>query len=315
MISNVDYELCLPVLEDAALEDEDKTERLEDLLQKERSLSGKALEDAVLSALWRHRDSKASNSSTASIRPSVVRRHSPAPWQSTRASTPSGSPALGRASPAIPPGITPPAFMRSKSYGSSAFSSPRPSPRLQHAIPIPHSPSLSDYVPSEFGQDRTEYGDYSSDTVDWLINEDSPSRPSSSGTGSVSGTTLNAAAPDWVQPQQSEMSPHDMLRSVLGDFKSDDEIESALEANGYDLSSTIIQLMGTGGGFPQDQAYFPEQDGQILIGKSMAPTQPLSIDQLGGGRNTAICKYWLANGSCLRADCRFSHDLSGHICK
>ena len=315
MISDADYEICLPILEDATTEDEDKTEKLEDLLAASRALTGKALEDAVLGALWRFRDSKSSSTGTAAARPSAARRHSPAPWPNTRLLTPVGSPSLTRSSPAFPPGMTPPGFIRSKSYGSSAFSSPRPSPRLQQAVPIPHSPSLSDYVPSEPSQDKTEYGDYSSDTVDWLINEDSASRPSSAGTGSVTGSVLNATAPDWVQPQQSEMSPHDMLRSVLGDFKSDDEIESALEANDYDMSSTMLHLMGTGGAGPQEQGFFSEHDGQVLIGKSMAMTQPLSIDQSASGRNGAICKYWLANGSCLRADCRFSHDLSGHICK
>lgn len=315
MISDEAYELCLPILEDAAIEEEDKTEKLEELLQKDRALAGKTLEDAVLSALWRYRDSKSSAATTPPVRHAVVRRHSPAPWQIPRASTPSGSPALSRASPAPSSGMLASAFVRSKSHGGSAFSSPRPSPRLNFAAPIPHSPSLSDFVPSEPSQDKTEYGDYTSDTVDWLVNDDSASRPSSSGAGSSSGTGLNAAAADWIQPQQTDMSPHDMLRSVMGDFKSDEEIESALEANGYDLSSTIISLMGTTGAFQQDQAFFTEQDSQILIGKSMAPSQPLPIDQTGSGRSNVICKYWLANGSCLRADCRFSHDLSNHICK
>ena len=315
MISDEAYELCLPLLEDTSVEDEEKTERLEELLQRDRSLSGKSLEDAVLSALWKYRDSKNPFPSTPPVRHAVLRRNSPAPWQGARASTPLGSPAISRASPAPPSGALPNAFVRSKSFTGSAFSSPRPSPRLNFATPIPHSPSLSDYVPSEASRDKTDYGDYNGDSIDWLINEDSASRPSSSGAGSSSGTALNAAAADWVQPQQTEMSPHDMLRSVMGDLKSDEEIEAALEANGYDLSSTVTNLMGTATAYQQDQTYFPEHDGQILIGKSIAPTQPITVDQPERGRSNVICKYWLANGSCLRADCRFSHDLSGHICK
>ena len=316
MISDTAYESCLPILEDPEIEEEEKTEKLEELLQKEYSLSGKALEDSVLNALWRFRDSKSSSVSSPPVRHTVVRRNSPAPWQIPRAS-PSASPALSRASPAPPPGFgnAPPGFARSKSYaGGSTFSSPRPSPRLAFASPIPHSPNLSDYVPSEPSVDRTDYGDYSSDTVDWLVNDESTSRPSSSA-GSAAGTGLNAAAADWVQPQSNEMSPHDMLRSVMGDLKTDEEIESALEANGYDLSTTITNLMGTQGEYQQDQGYFPESNGQVLIGKSMASSQPIAIDQTERGRSNIVCKYWLSNGSCMRADCRFSHDLSSHICK
>lgn len=317
MITDAAYELCLPILQDPEIEEEDRTEKLEELLQKEHSLSGKALEDSVLSALWRFRDSRSGSVASPPIRHAVVRKNSPAPWQVQRPS-PQASPALSRASPAPPPalGTAPPGFVRSKSYGGSAFSSPRPSPRLAYAAPIPHSPSLSDYVPSEPSTtDKTEYGDYSSDTVDWLVNEEIASRPTSSGGGVIGSNGLNAAAADWVQPQSNEMSPHDMLRSVMGNKKSDEEIESALEANGYDLSTTLMNLMGTQSDYQQDQGYSPEREGQILIGKSMATTQPIAIDQTERGRPNIVCKYWLSNGSCMRADCRFSHDLSSHICK
>ena len=195
------------------------------------------------------------------------------------------------------------------------FGSPRPSPRLAFASPIPHSPSLNSYEFSEPNAERNEYGDYGSDTVDWLVNEDASSRPSSSGAGSASENGLNAAAASWIQPQQNEMSPYDMLRSVMGDGKSDEEIEGALEASGYDLSTTLMTLMGTQGGYQQEQSFFPENGGQILIGKSMVPSDPITIEQAERGRSNIVCKYWLSNGNCLRADCRFSHDLSSHICK
>ena len=41
------------------------------------------------------------------------------------------------------------------------------------------------------------------------------------------------------------MSPYDILRSVLGDKKTDEEIEEALNSNSYDLGSTIASLLGT----------------------------------------------------------------------
>lgn len=317
MVSDALYELCLPVLEDQDLDEEEKTERLEQIVQTELSLTGPPLEDAVLSTLWRFRDAKAPSVSSPPARNIIIRRNSPAPWQSARSSTPA-SPALSRASPAPPPGFgaARPTFIRSRSHGNgSPFTSPRASPRLAFTQPIPHSPSLASYEFSEPSSERNEYGDYGSDTVDWLVNEEYSSRPSSSGAGSTSEGGLNAAAASWIQPQGNEMSPYDMLRSVMGDGKSDEEIESALEANGYDLSTTLMNLMATQTEYQQEHSYFPETDGQILIGKSMTPSQPITIDQSERGRSNIVCKYWLSNGSCLRADCRFSHDLSSHICK
>ena len=290
---------------------------IEETVRKELSLSGPPLEDAVLSILWRFRNAKAPPGTSPAARQPILRRQSPAPWQSARSSTPA-SPALSRASPAPPPGfgVAPPSFLRSRSYGGgSPFTSPHASPRIAFAHPIPHSPSLTSYEFSEPSLERNEYGDYGSDTVDWLVNEEYSSRPSSSGAGSTPESGLNAAAASWIHPQSNEMSPYDMLRSVMGDGKSDEEIEHALETSGYDLSATLMSLMGAQTGDPQDQSYFPENNGQILIGKSMMPSQPIAIDQAERDRSNIVCKYWLASGSCLRADCRFSHDLSSHICK
>ena len=311
------YDMCLPILQDDTLEEEEKTEKLEELVRKTTSLGGRPLEDAILGVLWRFRESRIPSTTSPPIRHTAFRRPSPAPWQSPRGSTPLASPQLSKASPGPPPGfgVVPPAFARSKSYTASPFTSPRPSPRLAFASPIPHSPNLNAYEFSEPNTVQNDYGDYGSDTVDWLVNDDSQSRPSSSGAGSGYESGLSGAAAAWIQPQQTDMSPYDMLRSVLGDGKTDEEIEGALEANGYDLSTTIMNLMESQAMYNQEDAFIPENNGQILVGKSMAPSQPIYIDQSQQGLSGIVCKYWLANGSCLRADCRFSHDLSTHICK
>lgn len=327
MISDAIYDLCLPILKDPNVEDEEKTEKLQELVQKESELTGKPLEEAVLSILWRFRDSNTTTKASPTVRPNAIRRHTPALGQLPRSPlisrsplprSPLASPSLSGVAPAIPPGFSgrSGAFRRSTSFNasSSPFGSPRASPRLAFASPIPHSPSLSSYEFSEPGSAANDYGDYGSDTVDWLVNEESHSRPSSSA-GSTYESGLNATAASWMQPQNNEMSPYDMLRSVLGDGKTDEEIESALESNGYDLSTTLMNLMG-GQAMYQEPTYVQQNDGEILIGKSMMPTRPVTIDKpQERGRSSIVCKYWLSNGNCLRADCRFSHDLSNHICK
>ena len=321
MVADRLYELCLPILKDPSVEDEDKTEKLQELLEQESSLKGKPLEEAILSVLWRFRESTNPSKASPPVRHSILRKHSPALGQLPRSQlprSPLASPSLNGVPPAVPSGLggRPQTFQRATSYNTcSPFGSPRASPRLAFAGPIPHSPSLSSYEFSEPSVTQNDYGDYGSDTVDWLVNDDLQSRPTSSGGGSAYDGSLSGAATSWIQPQQNEMSPYDMLRSVLGDEKTDEEIESALEANSYDLSTTLVNLMGAQAIY-QDRSYMPPQEGQILIGKSLMPAQPASIDRPASrGRSPILCKYWLSNGNCLRADCRFSHDLSNHICK
>ena len=315
MVSDNIYSLCLPTLEDSTLEEEERTERLEELLGKETALTGQPLEDAVLAVLWRNREAKTPSIASPSSAHKIFRKGSPAPWQIPRSSTPLASPSLSGTSPIHLAGsaVFPPALTRTKSSMASPFTSPRPSPRLAFASHIPHSPNLNSYEFSEPNTQQTDYGDYGSDTVDWLVGDEFNSRPSSSDAGSTYESGLSGAAAAWIQPQQTDMTPYDMLRSILGDGKSDEEIEAALEANGYDLSTTIMSLMGSS--MYEDQNAVPGESGQILIGKSMLSNQPISITQSSPGRSSVVCKYWLSTGSCLRADCRFSHDLSSHICK
>jgi hypothetical protein len=149
--------------------------------------------------------------------------------------------------------------------------------------------------------------------VDWLVNDDGGSNTSSSA-GGHSG--LNAAAAEYIQPQQLDMSPYDMLRSILGPSKSDEEIEAALAVHGYDLSATIMAFMeGQTSDMSTAQAQAADAKNAILIGKSMTAEIPRPLTPAGGQRSGVVCRFWLSTGQCLRADCRFSHDLSNHICK
>lgn len=303
MVSDETYDICLPVLQDSAIEEEDKTDRLEELLRKETTLTGQSLENAVLDVLWRYRDGGGSSTSPPAIRQTILRRPSPASFRST--ATPlSGSPRLG-VSPLAPPGFAP-TFTRTISSAASPFSSPRPSPRLAFSTPvIPHSPSLNAY---EFANDaepsHETFEDYTSDNVDWLVADDAVSVASSFGASS-----LNAAAPEFSSSQQAPMRPHDVLRSILGESRTDDEISQALVEHGYDLGAVLISMMDNQDASTTASA---ETNG-YLVGKSMTPeVRPTTpADQKSG----VICKFFLSSGSCMRADCRFSHDLSGHICR
>jgi hypothetical protein len=110
------------------------------------------------------------------------------------------------------------------------------------------------------------------------------------------------------------MTPYDILRSVIGEAKSNEEIERALELNGYDLSSTILHLMGEQQK-AGNRAAAAEAEETITIGKSMGPDSNRPVTPADQQRSGVLCRFWLSTGTCLRADCRFSHDLSNHVCK
>ena len=151
--------------------------------------------------------------------------------------------------------------------------------------------------------------------MDWLVNDDTASNASSNGGRAYDGG-LNGGAAEFIQHQQVDMSPCDMLRLVLGEAKSDEQIERALAENGYDLSATIAALMGDGN--PGDsiaKLHNDDQESKVVIGKSTIPNPPRPTTPSGHTRSGVVCRFFLSTGSCLRADCRFSHDLSKHICK
>ncbi|KAK3641250.1 hypothetical protein LTR56_011490 [Elasticomyces elasticus] len=296
MVSQRIFELCRPILEDEALGDEDKTEKVEELLSSPpTSLKGKALEDAVLGALWQWKNST-DTSPPPPQHKSAIRSRSPAPWIQ-RAGTPTSgttSPRPRDATPAYPPGFgPPPGFARTKSSTASPFGSPRPSPRLPVATPmIPHSPRLSAYQFTSPSSPTTEnYGDYGSETVDWLVNDN---EDASSNT-SYGDTTPNTGAEGYMTTgygAEMEMSPYDMLRSILQAPSTDAELESVLEANGYDLSQTINSLMEAQG--------FNTSNALAAAVQEQRSVQSVLIGH--------VCKFWL-QGNCLAGpNCLFSHD-------
>ena len=310
MVSEELLEKCLEILQDQALDEEEQVEKVEDFLRANTSLSGSSLENAVLDILWRHRNRTLPDSSPPPPRHTVIRRSSPAPWQMARSSTPLSPSNLGTS-----PGST--SWVQSSrgalsrpplSSTVSPFTSPRPSPRLALAQPIPHSPSLHAYEFSDQSQVSDFYGDFGSDSnVDWLVADDATSTTSSIGGLSVPGS-LSATAAEFVP----DMSPHDILRTVLGDKRSNDEIEAALQANSYDLGATIASLSQD---VEAETLAKQQEENRVVVGKSMTMEQTRPVTPSGQGRSPVVCKYWLATGQCLRADCRFSQDLTSHLCK
>ncbi|KAF8573761.1 hypothetical protein K439DRAFT_1642732 [Ramaria rubella] len=128
------------------------------------------------------------------------------------------------------------------------------------------------------------------------------------------------------------MTPFDVLSSVFGQSVSTAELNEALEVNGYDFESAMAWLVDKA--LPQSTQPFPpisvprpQQHGRVVVvpretafvmrgrgfGSSSGRNSPRYGMRPVQGANR-VCRYFLA-GECMRADCRFSHDLERAMCR
>ncbi|KAL0953458.1 hypothetical protein HGRIS_004691 [Hohenbuehelia grisea] len=131
------------------------------------------------------------------------------------------------------------------------------------------------------------------------------------------------------------MTPFDVLSSVFGSTLAPSELEEALAANAFDFDRAMAWLV--------DRALPAQpQPSQVRVQQMGGRVSLVSRDGQGGapirgGRNgysnnapgrpapryvngrpvpggNRVCRYFVA-GECLRADCRFSHDLERALCR
>ncbi|KIJ55451.1 hypothetical protein M422DRAFT_152285 [Sphaerobolus stellatus SS14] len=147
------------------------------------------------------------------------------------------------------------------------------------------------------------------------------------------------------------MTPFDVLSSVFGPSVSPADLNEALEVNGYDFESAMAWLVDKS--LPQQQLLQSQQPQSPQPPQQQQPPQmPAPRAQSMGGRVVVVpreaafsmrgrgfvpgpagpgrggprygarpvqganrvCRYFLA-GECMRADCRFSHDLERALCR
>ncbi|KAH7927871.1 hypothetical protein BV22DRAFT_1006044 [Leucogyrophana mollusca] len=131
------------------------------------------------------------------------------------------------------------------------------------------------------------------------------------------------------------MTPLDVLSSVFGSTLAPSELEEALANNGYDFEHAMAWLVDRALPSPPQhaQARMQPMGGRVTLVSRDGPGelrggrggyQPMGPNAVRpGGRNVSgrpaaggnrVCRYYLA-GECLRADCRFSHDLERALCR
>ncbi|PCH44392.1 hypothetical protein WOLCODRAFT_26736 [Wolfiporia cocos MD-104 SS10] len=140
--------------------------------------------------------------------------------------------------------------------------------------------------------------------------------------------------PDTTAMLTDGMTPFDVLSSVFGATLAPSELEEALASNGYDFERAMTWLVDRQMASPPQNSsvpriqslgnrvqlvsrdaimrggrggFFPNTPPGARNGQRFVNGRPVP----GGNR---VCRYFLA-GECLRADCRFSHDLERALCR
>ncbi|KAI9511529.1 hypothetical protein F5148DRAFT_1274171 [Russula earlei] len=144
--------------------------------------------------------------------------------------------------------------------------------------------------------------------------------------------------PEGADMLTEGMTPFDVLASVFGASLAPSELEEALAANGYDFERSMAWLVeratpqhGHGSQHPRSQNLgsrisLVSRDGPGAVGYVRGGRSGFGAPSAGtkgpakflNGRpvqtGTRVCRYFLA-GECLRADCRFSHEIERALCR
>ncbi|KAJ6581249.1 hypothetical protein B0H19DRAFT_1114405 [Mycena capillaripes] len=122
------------------------------------------------------------------------------------------------------------------------------------------------------------------------------------------------------------MTPFDVLSSVFGSTLAPSELEDALAANGYDFERAMAWLVDRAVPAvpqPTPQLRIQQMGGRVTVvardpARGRGAQDPRSPPRYVNGRpaqgGNRVCRYFVA-GECLRADCRFSHDLERALCR
>ncbi|KAH8093727.1 hypothetical protein BXZ70DRAFT_377025 [Cristinia sonorae] len=128
------------------------------------------------------------------------------------------------------------------------------------------------------------------------------------------------------------MTPFDVLSSVFGATLAPSELEEALAQNGYDFERAMNWLVDRASANQAAKApatrlpsvamgnrvMMIPRDGSMRGGRGFNNFMGSRGMRYNNGRPSAggnrVCRYFLA-GECLRADCRFSHDLERALCR
>ncbi|KAJ7460585.1 hypothetical protein FB451DRAFT_1269592 [Mycena latifolia] len=188
-----------------------------------------------------------------------------------------------------------------------------------------HSLSVADYD-AQWSNSSNSNSSRSPESLDNLPSHFSYPESSESGSGfspPEDTAEMEAAAAAMLT---EGMTPFDVLSSVFGSTLAPSELEDALAANGYDFERAMAWLVDRAvPAVPQQspQLRIQQMGGRVTVvardpargrGGPDARSPPRYVNGRPAQGGNRVCRYFVA-GECLRADCRFSHDLERALCR
>ncbi|KAK2465635.1 hypothetical protein APHAL10511_002179 [Amanita phalloides] len=194
-----------------------------------------------------------------------------------------------------------------------------------------HSLSITDY------DTNWENSDHSRSSQDQSLSLSQSPWPNPFGYYSADSNGYVSSPMDTVDDAEANslltdgMTPLDVLSSVFGSTLAPSELEDALASNGYDFERAMAWLIDkTVPPVPQPQIRMQSMGNRVTLvsrdaqptsrGRGVLPLPPARNNQKYANNAkpaqpaTRVCRYYLA-GECLRADCRFSHELERALCR
>ncbi|EIN06065.1 hypothetical protein PUNSTDRAFT_145429 [Punctularia strigosozonata HHB-11173 SS5] len=146
----------------------------------------------------------------------------------------------------------------------------------------------------------------------------------SAGGEGAGGEELNLDESEAQAVLTGGMTPFDVLSSVFGTTLAPSELEEALANHNYEFEKAMAWLIERALPAKQPPASVASAGrGGIVVGRdgmrgggradARGGAGPRYGGRMAAGGNR-VCRYFLA-GECLRADCRFSHDLERAMCR
>ncbi|KAH9072184.1 hypothetical protein EDB83DRAFT_2361696 [Lactarius deliciosus] len=208
-------------------------------------------------------------------------------------------------------------------------------PFSQRALPRSfHPPSLPDFDPQWINSPASNSSLSDGYHQSGITDQVSPHSGSQ-----LSPDTYMSKEPEGADMLTDGMTPFDVLASVFGASLAPSELEEALAANGYDFERSMAWLIERASpqhGHGSQHARSQNLGNRISLVSRDATSPPgfvrggragfgppnagsiRSPPKFINGRpvqtGTRVCRYFLA-GECLRADCRFSHEIERALCR
>ncbi|KAJ7695120.1 hypothetical protein B0H17DRAFT_930914 [Mycena rosella] len=187
-----------------------------------------------------------------------------------------------------------------------------------------HSLSVSDYD-TQWSNSSNSNSSRSPESLNHLPSHFSSYPDSSEGGFSPPEDTAEMEAAAAAMLTEG-MTPFDVLSSVFGSTLAPSELEDALAANGYDFERAMAWLVDRAVPVPPQpspQLRIQQMGGRVTVvardpargrGGPDARSPPRYVNGRPTQGGNRVCRYFVA-GECLRADCRFSHDLERALCR